>query len=209
MDADVSSFLERYSQYVNVDVDRNRVKCLVTGHEMVLSVAQLKKHFEGRKFKAKFQKWQKDYNFDQYAPHIIPDRHDAKNFLYCRLTKSRLGRTASEVEAHVKGRRYIAALKRAEEENEMDMDDDDGGEGEREEEFPFFVGEEKMELDNEEEEEEDGRDNEEEEDDDGNDGSEGEYEDEGYEGGSRVLVMEEEDAPVFRSTGKKRRRKGR
>ena len=119
MEGSVGSEMEEYlvvvKEYVEV-LESGKIKCLVTGHEMPAKKEVLQKHFEGKKFKAKKAKWVRDYDFTQHEPYIVPDRTNPKHFLYCKVTKRPLNRAAKEVEAHVNGRRYKAALELAQHE---------------------------------------------------------------------------------------------
>jgi hypothetical protein len=108
----VDEFLSQHvpRECYEIVTESDRIRCLVTGHEMARSVQAIKSHFEGRKFKAKAGKWKPAFNFAQYEPHIVEDRSNPKHFLYCRITRSTIPRLAGSVEAHVNGRRYQNAL---------------------------------------------------------------------------------------------------
>jgi hypothetical protein len=128
--------VERYLQqaplrgYWSFDEVRQRVTCLVTGHELpVSSLERIKLHFEGRRFLRLKQNFGID--FTQFeAHHIVPHQDDATK-LYCKVTKQTLNRLADEVRKHIAGRKYQNALPayQPQEEEEDDGDEIDGGAG--------------------------------------------------------------------------------
>jgi hypothetical protein len=109
MDVTVESYLSGRRPYWSYDEARQRVTCLVTGHEMPAANLELiKRHFEGPRFNRLKQNFAVD--FTQFeAQHIVPHLQDS-NKLYCKVTKLTLNRLADEVRAHINGRRYQAAL---------------------------------------------------------------------------------------------------
>ncbi len=189
-------FLAPYAQYYE-EVGENgaarRIKCLVTGHEMSRKLAAVRAHFDGRRFKAKADKWVPAFDYTQYEPHIIPDRSNPKHFLFCRLTQSTLMRLPRVVEAHVQGRRYRHTLEqqqRADEDEEAARLEDDVDQNEMPE---FMRRDADLMLGEEEQEEGEGE---------GEEQEDGEQEPRAK---GRRLVQLEEEMPVFQ--GRKKRKK--
>ncbi|KAL4092991.1 hypothetical protein PRIC1_011980 [Phytophthora ramorum] len=85
------------------DNKRVRVKCQLTGHEMLPRVDVIETHVKSKKF-LKARDWY-CHDYAQYEPYIVPHRRLPKS-LFCNVTGTILNRIPSEVEKHVQGKRY-------------------------------------------------------------------------------------------------------
>ena len=82
----------------------NRIRCSLTNHEMPPRVDAVLSHINGKKFK-KAKEWY-SYNYDEFLPHIVPDR-DNKLKLHCKLTGQTLNKIPDEVRKHVNGKKFL------------------------------------------------------------------------------------------------------
>ena len=114
--------------------ENNRVRCLLTDHEMPPNASVVHAYLTGKKFK-KAKEWY-TYDYSEFLPHIVPDKRDARK-LFCRLTRHSLNKIPDEVRKHVGGKKF-QRLKAEHEAKQLkktqkvrdDDDDDDGDDGE-------------------------------------------------------------------------------
>ena len=81
----------------------NKIKCSVTGHEMSCDVAVVQAHLAGKKFKKAQRNESQDLG--KFAPMIIQNV-EHENKMYCTLTGFTLNKIASEIETHMRGKRF-------------------------------------------------------------------------------------------------------
>merc|ERR1711957_17672 len=61
----------------------NRIKCCITGHEMVAKFDVVNQHINGKKFQRLSKEWQKpDETIDANRVHLVPNKKNEK-MLYC------------------------------------------------------------------------------------------------------------------------------
>ncbi|OQS00058.1 hypothetical protein THRCLA_06269, partial [Thraustotheca clavata] len=101
-----------------------RVKCSTTGHEMPPRVDVINAHINSKRFK-KATKWY-NHDFSQYEPYIVAHRRKPK-CLYCNVTGIVLNRIPSEVEKHMKGKKFLRLKEQVKffDEDEIDKDGED------------------------------------------------------------------------------------
>lgn len=110
----------------NADATPPRLRCRVTGHELPpADLAAVQRHFQGKRFALHKQNLGVDWASYE-AAHIVPDRANPKR-LFCQLTRRHLNRLRGEVDAHIVGRSYQAALRLWEAGVGADMDRNDSG----------------------------------------------------------------------------------
>ncbi|XP_076455042.1 surfeit locus protein 2-like [Babylonia areolata] len=108
--AELKALLKEYPA-LRVDDKKGKVCCCLTGHEMPLRKEAVHSFVTGKKFlKAQSQR---EYDFEQYKPHLVPNtKKGMKNTLFCTLTLRCVTKRPEDVERHVNGKRYQRALKR-------------------------------------------------------------------------------------------------
>lgn len=106
----------KYLDSLGAEVERiegGKIRFVVSGMEFpsTAPVEQLRTYYEGRAMRrARVERANEEYDFEQHLPNIVPHKKHEKKFLYCHLTRSVLPRDASKVSAHVAGRRFKARL---------------------------------------------------------------------------------------------------
>lgn len=81
----------------------NKIKCSVTGHEMSCDAIVVQAHLAGKKFKK--AKRNESQDLGRFAPLIIQNVEN-EDKMYCTLTGFTLNKIASEIETHMKGKRF-------------------------------------------------------------------------------------------------------
>lgn len=85
------------------DVQRVRVRCALTQHEMVPRADAIEAYLGSKKF-AKARDWY-CFDYSKYEPFIVAHRRKPKS-LYCNVTGTVLNRIPAEVERHVNGKKF-------------------------------------------------------------------------------------------------------
>lgn len=80
-----------------------RVRCELTGHELLPRVAAIETHVRSKKF-VKAKEWY-CYDYSTYAPYIVAHRRKPKS-LFCNVTGMVLNRIPAEVARHVAGKKF-------------------------------------------------------------------------------------------------------
>lgn len=88
---------------VLVQLPSNKIKCLVTNHEMPPDLSILQAHLQSKNFQKKKEWYQADYS--QYLPYIVPHKSNPK-LLYCTLSRTRINKIPEIVAKHVNGKRF-------------------------------------------------------------------------------------------------------
>ncbi len=130
MDPDVLKLIEttNHLNFIN-ESEKTKVKCFITGHEMIPKVDIIETYLSSKKLKKNLEWYQ--YDFSKYEPHIVSHKTKEKN-LYCRLTQTVLNKIPSQIEKHCNGKKFIrlrkeydAYLARKKQISQKDIDDDD------------------------------------------------------------------------------------
>ena len=104
----VAEFLEAHSDAEMLP--SGKVRCTVSGHEMVARIEVLKQYWDGSKYRNAAAR--ASYDFAQHEPWIVPHKKDP-HLLYCTLTRQPLSKMPEPVKNHVNGKRYQQLLKEA------------------------------------------------------------------------------------------------
>lgn len=137
-DAEVKQLLEEHEYLEAIytgdgDNKRARVRCALTQHEMLPRKDAIETHLKSKKF-IKAKEWY-CYDYSQYEPYIVAHRRKAKS-LFCNVTNTILNRIPSEVEKHVKGKKFQRLKEHVKftqrKEGEKDGEGDDDGDDEEE-----------------------------------------------------------------------------
>ncbi|TYZ58149.1 hypothetical protein PybrP1_008469 [[Pythium] brassicae (nom. inval.)] len=80
-----------------------RVRCELTGHELLPRADAIEAHVRSKKF-VKAKEWY-CYDYSAYAPYIVAHRRKPKS-LFCNVTGMVLNRIPAEVARHVAGKKY-------------------------------------------------------------------------------------------------------
>ncbi|OCT65348.1 uncharacterized protein LOC734367 isoform X1 [Xenopus laevis] len=91
----------------------NKVRCVLTGHELPCRLPELQSFTGGKKYQ-KLTCSSSSFDFSSYEPHIVPSTKNPKQ-LFCKLTLRHINRIPEHVQRHVQGKRYARALRRYEE----------------------------------------------------------------------------------------------
>merc|ERR1711920_879247 len=87
-----------------------KVRCTVTGHELLPDLVALQAYWTGKSYRKK--KALHGYDFEKHAPWLVPHKKNP-HLLYCTLTKRPVSKQPKAVEGHVNGLRFLK-LKRDE-----------------------------------------------------------------------------------------------
>mmetsp|Transcript_28571 Transcript_28571/g.48289 ORF Transcript_28571/g.48289 Transcript_28571/m.48289 type:complete len:207 (+) Transcript_28571:138-758(+) len=100
--ATVADFLQIYKEEF-VLTPSNKVRSVITGHEMSVSIEVINSYFNSKKYKMATQ-WHA-FNVDEYD-YIIPHKSD-KTKMWCQLTQKPLNKIPEQILKHVNGKKYI------------------------------------------------------------------------------------------------------
>lgn len=81
----------------------------ITGHELKANEANLVKYLNSKDYKKSKEQWYDDSQFKKYLPYIVEYKKNKKKLL-CKVTKKRLNKIPSQIEAHVNGKQYKKKL---------------------------------------------------------------------------------------------------
>ncbi|XP_061332877.1 surfeit locus protein 2 [Pezoporus flaviventris] len=94
-------------------VQPGRVRCRLTGHEMLCRLSDLQAYTNGKKYQ-RLIKTAREFDYSVFEPHIVPSTKNLHQ-LFCKLTLRHINKYPEQVLSHVQGRRYQKALKTYEE----------------------------------------------------------------------------------------------
>lgn len=91
---------------------KRKLRCLLTGHEILDDPKQIEAHLSSRKYRLARGKLPDDTLKSYEEKFIVPSKGGGygKGVLYCTLTKTHLNAVKEEIDDHINGRRYKAAL---------------------------------------------------------------------------------------------------
>jgi hypothetical protein len=124
--SNVRSFLKEYAGDFEI-TPYKKLHCVWTGHDLLPNLDKLKTHVATSRFTTAKKSSQVDLS--QYQ-HIVPHKRSAHR-CYCLLTRRELNKNREEIEKHINGRRYKAAL--------SFIDSNSSNNNEEEPEIPDFV----------------------------------------------------------------------
>jgi len=103
-------------QSLNIDKEKKKVICTLSGHEMPPRVDAVQSYLIGKKYiKLKKNKEFED-EFAKYKEHIMPsDNKRNKHQFFCKLTLRHMNSDPEHIKKHIHGKRFLKALKRWEE----------------------------------------------------------------------------------------------
>ena len=109
MDSKVLELIENTNHLCIInEKDKTKIKCSITGHEMIAKVNIIETYLSSKKLKKELEWYQ--YDFSKYEPYIVPHKFKIKN-LYCRLTQTILNKIPSQIEKHCSGKKFIRLRK--------------------------------------------------------------------------------------------------
>ncbi|XP_030363149.1 surfeit locus protein 2 isoform X2 [Strigops habroptila] len=94
-------------------VQPGRVRCRLTGHEMLCRLSDLQAYTNGKKYQ-RLIKTAREFDYSTFEPHIVPSTKNLHQ-LFCKLTLRHINKCPEQVLSHVQGKRYRKALKTYEE----------------------------------------------------------------------------------------------
>lgn len=90
-----------------------RVRCILTGHEVPCKVPAIIQYLNGKKYKRITKDLEKSFNYSDYEPMIVKSvKKGHEKHLFCTLTLRHINKTPSHILRHVQGKKYIRAKKR-------------------------------------------------------------------------------------------------
>ena len=110
----LATILDENKNYL-ILLPTNRIKCLLTGHELPPKADAVSQYMNSKSFKKSLEWYSVDYS--EYLPHIVQDKEN-KYKLYCKITKQVINKIPHEVKKHVNGKKFIR-LKIEYEKNEL------------------------------------------------------------------------------------------
>ncbi|GBG68194.1 hypothetical protein CBR_g2746 [Chara braunii] len=106
----VSDFLSRHPGEFTL-LENGRVKCTLSGHEILPDVGALEAHLQSKRYKlAKFE----SQELVKLQPHVV-QHPEMKDKLLCNLTGKVVNKTEEAVWKHIMGKRFQSILKEKEE----------------------------------------------------------------------------------------------
>merc|ERR1712150_397372 len=128
--------------------DRNKVLCLLTKHELALSVKALESYINGKKFQLLLKKVKKPEVVlridDRYKEYFVPSRKSTSR-LFCTLTKKEINKLPHEIEKYITGYKFMKAVDKAKKLKEegkeltLHMEEDVEKKKENDDDVPFFA----------------------------------------------------------------------
>uniref|UniRef100_A0A8C0X128 Surfeit locus protein 2 n=1 Tax=Castor canadensis TaxID=51338 RepID=A0A8C0X128_CASCN len=109
---DVRAFLLQHPS-LRMLPDTNRVKCVLTGHELPCRLAELQLYTRGKKYQ-RLARAAPAFDYVEFEPHIVPSTKHPHQ-LFCKLTLRHINKSPEHVLRHTQGRRYQRALHQYEE----------------------------------------------------------------------------------------------
>ncbi|CAG5091555.1 Oidioi.mRNA.OKI2018_I69.PAR.g13129.t1.cds [Oikopleura dioica] len=90
--------------------ESKRIKCALTGHEMVPKRAVIEQHMKGKKFIRLAKEWKKpDAKFEELRAHLVENKKNSK-MLYCNLTGRSIQNEVVHIQRHIFGQKFTKAL---------------------------------------------------------------------------------------------------
>ncbi|KAE8582496.1 hypothetical protein XENTR_v10020137 [Xenopus tropicalis] len=108
---DVRLFLQQHPSLQLIAA--NKVRCTLTGHELICRLPELQSFTRGKKYQ-RLTTASSSFDFSSFEPHIVPSTKNPKQ-LFCKLTLRHINRIPEHIQRHVQGKRYTRALKKYEE----------------------------------------------------------------------------------------------
>lgn len=102
----MASFLAENKEEFEL-TESNRVRSLITNHELPLSVEEIKKYCNSKKYKMA-KEWH-EFNVEKYI-YIVPHKTN-KNKMWCQLSHKSLNKIPSQVLKHVEGKKFLRLKK--------------------------------------------------------------------------------------------------
>ncbi|XP_073496972.1 surfeit locus protein 2 isoform X2 [Phyllobates terribilis] len=103
---DVRGLLERHPALELIP--GNKVRFMVTGHELPCRLPELRSFTEGKKYQ-RLTSRPGVFDYSKYEPHIVPSTKNGHQ-LFCKLTLRHINKVPEHVERHVRGKRFVRAL---------------------------------------------------------------------------------------------------
>ncbi|NP_001080229.1 surfeit 2 L homeolog [Xenopus laevis] len=91
----------------------NKVRCILTGHELACRLPELQSFTGGKKYQ-NLTRSSSSFDFTSFEPHVVPSTKNPKQ-LFCKLTLRHINKIPEHIQRHVQGKRYTRALQRYEE----------------------------------------------------------------------------------------------
>ena len=97
----VAEFLNRFKEEFEL-TPHNRIRCLLTGHEMTVSMVAVNGYINSKKYNMA-KEWEL-FDSGKYA-YIVPHKSD-RSKMWCKLTKHALNKIPAQILKHVEGKKY-------------------------------------------------------------------------------------------------------
>ncbi|KAL4469557.1 hypothetical protein ABPG74_004810 [Tetrahymena malaccensis] len=88
-------------------LENGKIRCKLTNHEMNPDVSKYNEYIKSKGYQKAIEK---DFDFDQYKPHIVPFKGAEEHFLWCHLTQTKVPRMKNVILRHVEGKKYQRLL---------------------------------------------------------------------------------------------------
>lgn len=154
----VEELISKHPGIFEIMSDRNKVLCLLTKHELALSVKALESYINGKRFQLLLKKVKKPEVVlrieDKYKEYFVPSKKSSSR-LFCTLTRKEINKLPHEIEKYITGYKFMKAIDKAkkleaegidptlhteeDEEEKKKEDDKENEEKEVEEDVPFFA----------------------------------------------------------------------
>nr|XP_039270211.1 surfeit locus protein 2-like isoform X1 [Styela clava] len=101
------------SENPNLIRTEERVRCILTGHEVPCKLPAIQQYLNGKKYKRMTKDLHETFKYSDYEPMIATNvKKGHEKHLFCTLTLRHINKTPLHVLRHVQGKKYIRAKKR-------------------------------------------------------------------------------------------------
>lgn len=100
----LADLLSTHEAHLQLRPTDNKIVCQLTNHEMPAKADAVAAYVNGKRFRKALEWYSND--FSRFLPHIIQHKENEK-LLYCIVTKRDLNKVPDQINAHVKGKKFL------------------------------------------------------------------------------------------------------
>ena len=121
---DAKKLVDKYPGFLDLVVDRNKVICKLTKHELPFNVAALESYTNGKKFQSLLKTVKKPSVVqkinEKYKEYFIASKKSSSR-LFCTLTKKEINKVPHEIEKYITGYKFLKEVDRDRERREKGL----------------------------------------------------------------------------------------
>ncbi|KAJ7339425.1 Surfeit locus protein 2 [Desmophyllum pertusum] len=121
----VKKFLAKHPHFelFRDDQNREKVRCKLTGHELLPRLLDLENYIKGKKYQRVIKEVpDKSPGYEEYKEFLVPSQKPKRNQLYCQLTKKYINNAPHHIQRHVTGKRFTKALEKHREQQKLEAE---------------------------------------------------------------------------------------